>query len=132
MKKFPIAVAPNCMNITQTTLMPAVRVVERWPKWWKGNNEMKHENKVTDWITWLSEATGEDLTNEIIAIKHHDHKLYVVFKEYPAAADVYSTDNLYGECEYDISIADFRNLPYPLLLNTLNIEHLYDIPKRNN
>jgi hypothetical protein len=120
MKKFPIVVAPNCMNITQTTFMPAVRVAERWPKWWKGNNEMKHENKVTDWITWLSEATGEDLTNEIVALKHHDHKLYVVFKEYPAAADVYSTDNLYGECEYDISIEDFRSLPYDSLVCNLD------------
>ena len=81
---------------------------------------MKHENNPTDWITWLSEAIGEDLTNEIVALKHHDHKLYVVFKEYPAAADVYSTDNLYGECEYDISIADFRNLPCDSLVCNLD------------
>ena len=82
---------------------------------------------IFEWVTWLSEALGEDMTEEVVAYKlvilhglppadpnfepHLARMLYVVEKEYPMTADGYDTANLYGEVEHEIDITDFLEMP---------------------
>ena len=59
-------------------------------------------------VLWLQEALGLMSGDEPYATFYQDGMLYVHWSKEDVSVESYDTSNIYGECEDDIPIDEFR------------------------